>query len=405
VKFSLPALQVPTGLSLKIPRLPRIRMHGTRTRPIADWASIAFLIAYLIACWALFFFLVQPAFDGRSTVRVGADSATYFEIADTLNSHSAESGGVALLSFSGNLLGPVLLALILKNAFWIALFNFCLFSCSIWIASRIPGVNPWMFAVFLALNAETAVSIVTLNKEIFALFALVLFVYYIYSRSRSLILLTVILLFSLFARWEQVGIILVFLWFSRKRSFFRSRPKIAILLVVFGLSLAYPIALRSANVDLSGFTSQAEGGHTIVVLNSLQSHYAYFLAVLPKILMDVLGRLASPSYFFSQYWGEDFSDLQNQFFVHSHEIAMLVVCIAVVVRRKWTFTHPIPYFVALYLVITAINPFVQPRYEYPAFVLLCLELARRDLPTSDSDQSDAHEFPGTAHDRSRLLAD
>jgi hypothetical protein len=41
-------------------------------------------------------------------------------------------------------------------------------------------------------------------------------------------------------------------------------------------------------------------------------------------------------------------------------------------------SSPFPFFMALYLIITAANPFVQPRYEYPIYVLLCFELARNE---------------------------
>jgi hypothetical protein len=271
-----------------------------------------------------------------------------------------------------------LLALTLKTVFWIAVFNFGLFVCSIWIASRIRGVNPWIFSVLLALNAETAVSITTLNKESLASFAIVLFAYYVYSRNRSFILLLIILSVSLCARWEQVAIILLYLALARKGSYFSTRPKLAIFFVVMLLSVMYPLLLHSADVDLSGFTSQAEGGNTIVFLNTLQSHYAFVIAVAPKILMNVLGQLASPSYFFSQWWSGDFNDIQNQFVIHLHEFAMLAVSVAILIRKRWKLSNPIPYFVALYLIMTAVTPFIQPRYEYPVYVLLCLELVRKE---------------------------
>jgi hypothetical protein len=379
VRLAEPSIQFVRVPVFRIPKLPTFRVPGLRKRSLFAWAAIIFLVSYLLVCCALFFIFVQPSSGGVPTWRVGADSATYFGIADALSSHASGSGSIALLSFGGNLLGPVLLAMVLKTAFWIALFNFTVFVIAIWASSLIPNVNPWLFAILLSINAETAVSLITLNKEIFALVALVLFAYYVYSTKRSTLLLALILVISLFARWEQDAIIVIFLFFARKKSFYAARPKLSLLLVTLGLSIAYPIALHSTNVDLTGFTSQAEGGNTIVVLNTLQAHYAYFLAVVPKVLMSLLGRLASPSYFASQYWSEDFRDLQNQFAIHLHELATLGVCIAVIATRKFRLLNPIPYFVALYLIVTAINPFIQPRYEYPVYVLLSLELARKNI--------------------------
>ena len=38
--------------------------------------------------------------------------------------------------------------------------------------------------------------------------------------------------------------------------------------------------------------------------------------------------------------------------------------------------HAPVYLLVLYLLMTAVNPMVQPRYEYAAYVLLCLEASR-----------------------------
>jgi hypothetical protein len=34
------------------------------------------------------------------------------------------------------------------------------------------------------------------------------------------------------------------------------------------------------------------------------------------------------------------------------------------------------YLLVVYFILTAVNPMVQPRYEYPAYVLMCLQVAR-----------------------------
>jgi hypothetical protein len=44
--------------------------------------------------------------------------------------------------------------------------------------------------------------------------------------------------------------------------------------------------------------------------------------------------------------------------------------------RKLALRNAPVYLLAFYLILTAVNPMVQPRYEYPAYVLLCLEASR-----------------------------
>ncbi|HEV2276051.1 MAG TPA: hypothetical protein VGR96_17905 [Acidobacteriaceae bacterium] len=335
-------------------------------------------MAFLAACWVLFFLVVQPTVDGKADIRLGADSATYFQYADLIRGHLTDSNQTALISFGGNLLGPVAIALLLKTAFWVAVFNCFLFVIAISCASQIRGVNRWLFFALLAINAETAVSLITLNKEILALLSLVLFAKYVHSENRSWLLLGTVLLISVLARWEQALAIVAFLFFQRNSSVFSTRPKLALATVVVAITLAYPLLLRSAAVDLEGFVSQGEGGNTIAVLDRIQASYGFPLVVMPKILMNLAGRLITPSYFIGDYLSEDFSDLQNQIAIHLHEIATVCIFAVALARRKLKASMPIPFFIALYLIMTAVSPFIQPRYEYPIYVLLALELSHKE---------------------------
>jgi hypothetical protein len=43
----------------------------------------------------------------------------------------------------------------------------------------------------------------------------------------------------------------------------------------------------------------------------------------------------------------------------------------------------------IYIIMTAVTPFVQPRYNYFVYVLLCLELARKDDSEQDALSSSA----------------
>jgi hypothetical protein len=64
--------------------------------------------------------------------------------------------------------------------------------------------------------------------------------------------------------------------------------------------------------------------------------------------------------------------------------------------RKLRLRHAPVYLLTLYLLMTAINPMVQPRYEYAAYVLLCLEASRYFRLGMDNEATAPALSPGAA---------
>ncbi len=376
-------MKLPHRVELKIPaftfRMPVLKcdMPLSKLRTPMQWVAISLFFAYLLLCAIAFYAVVQPNLDGQSLIRLGADSDTYWQVADFVR---GEGVNLALIGLGANYLGPVAIALTLKTGSMVALFNAFLFCVSIYAAGRIPGVNQWTLAILLMLNAETLVGIVTLNKEILSLFSAVLFAYYVYSHKKSKLLLLIILLSAIGARWQQAALVLLFLFFKRKNSFFSKRPKTALALIVLLLTVTYPLA--ASKLDLSGFTDQGDTGGTITVLNGLQAKFLYPVALLPKVIMSLFGRLLTPSYYFGEYWKGDFNDWQNQYAGHLHTVALLLICAIAAVRKRLSLQEPLIFFCAMYLVVTSIAPFIQNRYQFPVYVLLCIEIVRNRERTS-----------------------
>ena len=368
---------LPTGASC-------LRWHA----PLESWLRLMPLVAFLGLCLFVFFSIEQPILLNQSDLRLGADSKTYFLFADMLRMNGPHH--VEFLGLGANFIGPILMALLLKSPFWVMMGNIALFLFAIGLCAPIDNLSRTTLALLLALNATTLVSLVTLNKEIFALTASLLLCRYIYTESKSKLLLAAILAIGLMARWEQSAITLVFLFFRREGSYFRRHPYAAILLLIAIITFAYPLALNSRGVDLSAFVDQAQTGNAIVVLNKVQSAYGFPLVVIPKALMSLFGRVLTPTYWLSGYLRQDFADLANQYVVHLHCLAMLLVFLVALFKGRLRMSRPLPFFMALYLIITSANPFTQPRYEYPIYVLLCFELARREWT------------PGLFHTRGRL---
>ena len=158
----------------------------------------------------------------------------------------------------GNLLGPVAIGMVFKTGFAVALFNIFLFFIAVEIACSIPGVDRYLLVFLLVLCSETAPALVTLNKEILVLFSTLLLSKYIYSEKRSWLLLGLVLLVSLFARWEQIALILLFLFLQRKGSVFKRNPKLAIIVVIAVLTVAYGLIARLPGTGLAAFTQYTE---------------------------------------------------------------------------------------------------------------------------------------------------
>ncbi len=350
----------------------RVTIHLPGPRSVQQWAPIFAVLYYVLLGFVGYFTLVKPHIDQVSEILLGADSGTYMNIASYMR--QGGQAGVALIGLGGNFFGPVLVALVLPSGFQIALFNMVLFAWTLYAAGRIEGVDRWLFALLLMLNMETYVSMITLNKEVFALLSATLFTKYLYGERRSWFMLAIILITALFARWQQVAITLIALFFQRNGSFPRHPARILAAVVVL-IGIAYPLAL--SRTDLSAFTIQGDNGGGIAILNAMQAHYLYPLTVFPKVAMNLFGQFLSPKYFFGAYWDRDFRDLQNQFAIHSHSLATFIVCCILWRQRKIDIRQPMIFFCGLYLAVTAVTPFIQPRYQYPVYGLLCLEAARK----------------------------
>ena len=335
------------------------------------------IFIYLVLCLLTLIYIERPYVLGTGGLRLGADSVSYFEIAK-LAHVSIES--VTLLSFAGNLLGPVAIAYVLVDPFNVFLFNVALFLISVGVASQIRGVRWLPFVLLLMGDAETLSAIVSLNKEILSLVSLVLFAFYLRQDRRSKSLLFVILLLSLFVRWEQLAIMLIF-FALRYFGFLARRPKTSLLLLLVVVSIAYPLILSKNSADLSGFTLQGEEGNSITVLNTIQAHFGYPLVVFPKMLMSIMGRLLSPWYFFQGFPSDGFMDLQNDIVIHLHTLALTLLALYAAACKRLDLRRPLTFFCAIYMLITALSPFVQPRYQYPIYVLLALEVTTlRSVP-------------------------
>jgi hypothetical protein len=280
-----------------------------------------------------------------------------------------------LVTLSANFLGPVLVGLMLHNGFAVMCFNIGLFALAMKVAGSIEGVNKTVFGYLILLNAELLPTLITLNKEILALFAAVLSAKYALSAARRFVLLLATLVVCFLARWEQALILIVYLLIAH--SPLRFRPKLTLGALICSISVAYPMAFRIFEVDPHIFDWLLKDANTILRLNSIQDAGGFFVVVVPKIFMSIAGRLASPwSYWSGAFLKEGFEDPQQQIFQPLGCLVSLILFAYAIVKGKLALKSPLSMLIAVTLIISAIPPFIQPRYLYPAYVFLCLEIAR-----------------------------
>jgi hypothetical protein len=385
--LSIPSMAAPQARSFHISnQIPRVRIPFlsllVEPRSLKKWLFMWAFCLYLAFCWACYFTWEGPRINHDDYKRFGADSPTYWDAVDYRIQH--EDTGHALISFSGNLLGPVLIGTVLRTGIAVACFNMFLFFIAIQIGCTIPGVNRYHLLFLLAMGAETVPALVTLNKEILVLLTAVLMAKYIYSKGHSKLLLGATLFISLFARWEQIAIILLFVFLQRKRSVFVRNPKLAVGFVVALLTVMYPMIARLQGSSIKAFTQYALGANTIAKLNYIQSNFGFPLVVVPKIIMSVFGELLRPMTFLGEYSILGVGDIHSVFIIPLFSIALITLLVMAYRRGLLNPGRPVALLIIIYMTVTAVTPFVQPRYHYFVYVLLAVELSRPAPETASS---------------------
>jgi hypothetical protein len=333
---------------------------------------------YLALCWFCFFEFEQPRLNNESTVRFGADSPTYWEAVNYRKDHA--NAEFDLLSFGSNLIGPVAIGAALQSGIAVNLFNTLLFFIAVEVACTIPGVDRYRLLFLLMICSETAPALVTLNKEIMVLFSALLLAKFVYSTKRSWFLLGTVLLFSFFTRWEQIAIIFLFLFLRRKGSIFERKPRLAVAFVVAVLTVSYSLIAMLPGSGIVGFMRFARGANTIAKFNAIQAHFGFPLVMVPKIIMDISGELLRPATYFAMFRDFGFGDIHSWFIVPAFSLVLIPLLAIAYFKGLLNPRRPIALLIIIYLLVVALTPFVQPRYNYFVYVLLCLELAKKEDP-------------------------
>lgn len=359
--------------------LPPIAPPSTfAPRPIRVWLVIGLFVIYLIVSYCIFFEAIAPVAYFRVTPLIAADSSTYWYASGVGRATFDDQGDSDSTSshLVGNLFGPVVEAEVLRTDLNVALFNTLLFILSLSVLRDMPQFDRATFLLLMMANPFLISALITLNKEIFALAGVIFFIRYTSAKSFRLWWLALALALSLFARWQQVLVMLMYVAFESRISPLRGHRRWGVAITILCFTVGYVLVYRLAPWFFAALLAQAENGHTIVILDNIQANFGFPLVAIPKILMNCMGHFATPGYFLHNYLSEDFTDWRDQIILPIYSLLLTGLLLGMFFARKLRLRHAPVYLLVLYLLMTAVNPMIQPRYEYAAYVLLCLEASR-----------------------------
>jgi hypothetical protein len=323
------------------------------------------LVVYFIFTFVVFFKAVVPSLDRYTTSEdFAVDSTVYMYMADSLRSGHPEPWVIGSLAFFPNTTWtPVFISWICNSAFVVMLVNYTIFVFSTILLTRIFPISWVTLVCLLLLNPTTTTSILCVNKEILDLLAFSIFLFA--RKNRNTTLLLIALAIAVLNRYEICIVMLVFLVLNSRSNPLRKKRWLTVLLLVLSLNFIMPT--WGAHTLAKRF-EEAESAGVIRVLDQLQMHYLYVVAVFPKILDNLFGQIPNP-----QVWQAPSSWLYLNFF---NNVAYAILIVTNVAKRRLSLRNDLIYFCVIGSVLIAQSLVVQPRYFYFVYILLCLQAAQ-----------------------------
>jgi hypothetical protein len=338
----------------------------TKPRRFMSAAIVPVLAAYLALTLALYFEAVIPSYaNGTTSWTFAVDSTVYTDLADALR--EGRDDPIALNSmarFPNNLWAPVFISLLLNSSFYLMLLNYCIFTASLLLFKKTYHISLSVMILLLLLNPTTTTSILCVNKEVLDVFVLSLFLFAEKRRNRALIFVALVI--ALLNRYEICAVIIAYMIVKSRLNPWREHRWTTVLLLVGALNFLMPVW---GGQELERRFAEAESAGFVRLLDNLQMHYLFVLAVLPKIAESLFGQLVNPL-----VWEDPSSWLFINFFSN---LACAFVILMVVKKRQWALRNDLLYLGAIGSVMVAQALVVQPRYFYFLYALLCLQVARK----------------------------
>jgi hypothetical protein len=336
----------------------------------------------------MFFQWMQPSLDGRTDQHIAADTGTYTDLADAIREGRPNPFVIAALAkFPNNLWMPVLLAIAFRDPLAIVIVNYLILFLSIFLLKKTFSLSMGTFIALLLLNPTTTVSLLSLNKEIIDLLGISLFLYARSARLKGLLLFA--LLIAVVNRYEVCVFMLLYLFVTSSFCRWHAQRIRMLLLIVLAIDIFLPFF---GSASLEARFAEASNGGLIALLDSMEIHYLYFVAVVPKIAENLFAELFSVS----KWMSYEANDLANSYVVGFNNLANAIVFLLLLKKRRLSIRNNLIYFAMLGSVVMALAMVVQPRYFYCVYILLCLQVAEAHSE-SESDVRIPSLHSDTAH--------
>ena len=328
---------------------------------------------YFAISLLLFFTWVNPSLMGETNSHIAADSRGYLEDATALREGTAGPFVIAsMYTFPNTHWAPVFLGMLLRNSFAIVLANYVFLFCSVRLLGKAVDMDTGVFLLLLLANATTWISLLSLNKEIIDLLITSLFVYYLAKGNK--LVLTAALIAGLISRWEVAVLMLCFLGLRSRWNPLRRHRGWSLVGICLLYSILISSVLSGSMADrLAEAVVSSEGTSGILlILDNLQLHFLFFVAVIPKILDNLFAELLNVPH----WQAYSLADPANGFILFGNNLANFVVLALLALTGRLTLRSEWIYYAALTAIIMSTALVIQPRYFYSFYVLLCLEVAR-----------------------------
>jgi hypothetical protein len=330
-----------------------------------SFGFVAFLFVHVAVSLLLFFSWISPSLDGRNNLHIAADSGTYIYFADTIHDRRPDPFVYeALATFPNTLWVPVLLSLAVRSNFAMVVTNYAIFFLSLLLLRRSFSFSSRIFVVLLLLNPTTVVSLLSVNKEIVDLLSISLFLYG--RRNGHRLSLFAGLLLAGLNRYEVCAVMLLFMAVQSKRNPLRGRRWLTVVAIVSAIGILLPLF---GSKMLATRFEEAAGGGIVRFLDTLEMHYMYVIAVIPKIAENLFGEFLNPS-----TWSRfDPSDIANSYILLFNNLAYFFVLLILINKRHFKVKNDLIYLSIIGCCLMAISLVIQPRYFYFVYVLMCLQ--------------------------------
>jgi hypothetical protein len=345
-----------------------------------------FLFIYTILAIVLFYFYVDPSLQGISRWRWGADTTIYMDIAK--GTFTGEE--LPAFSLNSNTFGPVFISTLFgNNTFLIAVFNYALFLGACLLLFKTKNIDKTKLFILLSLSPMLLVSIVTLSKEIIAFFTISLLISFQDKKINIYKLLLVVAIATL-VRWQMIAVLVIFVVMRTYIPNNMRARTISIIVLAILVSIIYPSISKTIQLDealsVDTYTSQSESNSGLIyVLNGLQNNYMLFLSFIPKSLMNLIANPMKLMDTQSQSYNWNYVDAYNDLVVPAQGFVTMIALILAIKNSGISLARENQYFIAIYCIIFSLSPFIQTRYFFPIYPILCLEASiRKDLSDSNS---------------------